>query len=79
MPKKKTKHTFEEDLQRLEEISELLENEDNGLDDSIALFEEGIKLSKLCITKLKNAELKISKLKDDLSETSINSDELQED
>lgn len=79
MPKKKTKHTFEQDLSRLEEITDLLENEDNGLDDAIALFEEGINISKLCMKKLKNAELKISKLKEDLSETSIESDELQED
>jgi len=77
--KKKIKNSFEEDLKRLEEISDLLENEDYGLDDSITLFEEGIKLSKLCISKLKNAELKISKLKTDLSETPFEMDEIQED
>lgn len=79
MAKKKIKNSFEEDLKRLEEISDLLENEDYGLDDSITLFEEGIKLSKLCISKLKNAELKISKLKTDLSETPFEMDEIQED
>ena len=79
MTRKKSKNTFEEDLKRLEEISDLLENEDHGLDDSISLFEEGIKLSKLCISKLKNAELKISKLKSDLSEEPFQTDEIRED
>ena len=79
MTRKKSKNTFEEDLKRLEEISDLLENEDHGLDDSISLFEEGIKLSKLCISKLKNAELKISKLKSDLSEEPFQVDEIRED
>jgi len=77
--KKKIKNSFEDDLKRLEEISDLLENEDYGLDDSITLFEEGIKLSKLCISNLKNAELKISKLKADLTETPFQMDQIQED
>ena len=68
MTKKKIKNTFEVNLSRLEEISTLLESEELGLDDSISLFEEGIKLSKSCMTALKKAELKITELKSDLSE-----------
>ncbi len=68
MGKKKIKNNFEENLSRLEEISNLLESKEIGLDDAILLFEEGIKLSKTCITNLKKAELKITKLKSELSD-----------
>ncbi len=75
MAKKKTKNTFEENLSRLEEISTLLESEELGLDESISLFEEGIKLSKNCMTALKKAELKITELKSELSEVTSEEDE----
>ncbi len=74
MAKKKTKNTFEENLSRLEEISTLLESEELGLDESISLFEEGIKLSKSCMTALKKAELKITELKSELSEVTSGED-----
>ena len=75
MPKKKTIITFEKNLSRLEEISSLLESEELGLDESISLFEEGIKLSKNCMTALKKAELKITELKSELSEITSKEDE----
>jgi exodeoxyribonuclease VII small subunit len=75
MTKKKTKNNFEENLSRLEEISTLLEGEELGLDESISLFEEGIKLSKSCMTTLKKAELKITELKSELSEVTSKEDE----
>ncbi len=75
MTKKKTKNSFEENLSRLEEISTLLESEELGLDESISLFEEGIKLSKTCMTALKNAELKITELKSELSEVTSEEEE----
>lgn len=79
MGKKKQKHNFEKDLSRLEEISELLEN-DIGLEDSISLYEEGIKLSKSCLTTLKKAELKVTKLKNELTDlTSNNNKDLIEE
>jgi exodeoxyribonuclease VII small subunit len=59
----KKKNNFEDLLKRLQEISDKLEKEDVGLDNSIKLYEEGIKLSKLCSKMLKDAELKISELK----------------
>lgn len=60
------KKTFEESLKRLQEISELLESEDIGLDESIKLYEEGVKLSKHCYKTLSEAELKIKELKNEL-------------
>ncbi|MCZ6702313.1 MAG: exodeoxyribonuclease VII small subunit [Ignavibacteria bacterium] len=80
MSKKKTKNNFEQNLSRLEEISNLLESKEIGLDDAISLFEEGIKLSKTCITNLKKAELKITKLKSELSDITLEeNDEFIED
>ena len=46
----------------MEEISDLLENEDTPLEDSIKLFEEGIELKEFCEDKLKSAKLKIDKI-----------------
>ena len=73
MGKKKQKHNFEKDLSRLEEISELLESNEIGLEDSIAIYEEGIKLSKNCLTTLKKAELQVTKLKNELTDLTSNS------
>lgn len=75
MVKKKQKNTFEENLSRLEEIGKELDEGDLGLEKSIALFEEGIQLSKSCITTLQKAELKITELKNDLSEIKSGEDE----
>ena len=59
----KTKeNNFESALKRLEEISDLLENEDTPLEDSIKLFEEGIELKEFWEDKLKSAKLKIDKI-----------------
>ena len=55
-------NNFESALKRLEEISDLLENEDTPLEDSIKLFEEGIELKEFCEEKLKSAKLKIDKI-----------------
>ena len=59
---KKKENNFESALRRLEEISDLLENEDTPLEDSIKLFEEGIELKEFCEEKLKSAKLKIDKI-----------------
>ena len=58
----KKENNFENALKRLEEISDLLENEDTPLEDSIKLFEEGIELKEFCEDKLKSAKLKIDKI-----------------
>ncbi len=59
---KKKENNFENALNRLEEISDLLENEDTPLEDSIKLFEEGIELKEFWEEKLKSAKLKIDKI-----------------
>ncbi len=59
---KKNEKNFESAIKRLEEISELLENENTPLDDSIKLFEEGIELKEYCEDKLKSAKIRIDKI-----------------
>ena len=53
---------FEESIKELEEIVEKLELGDASLDESLKLFENGIKLSKSCQKMLDNAEKKVSVL-----------------
>ena len=62
----KKQKSFEESLLRLKEISEELEGSEVGLEDSIKLYEEGVKLAKECYTTLSEAELKIKELKSEL-------------
>ena len=50
---------FETALKRLEEIVKKLESGDMSLDSSLELFEEGIKLSRFCHTKLGQAERRV--------------------
>lgn len=50
---------FEKNMTRLGEIVELLEGGSCSLDESMTLFEEGIKLSKVCGTQLETAKQKI--------------------
>ncbi len=54
--------SFEESLAELESIVEKLENGQLSLDDSLLLFDTGIKLVKECDTKLRNARQKVEKL-----------------
>jgi len=51
--------TFEEAMNRLNEIVERLERGNVGLEESLALFEEGLELHKFCSEKLKELELKL--------------------
>ena len=50
---------FETALGKLEEIVKKLEGGDLSLDDSLKMFEEGVKLSRLCGGKLDAAERRI--------------------
>ena len=54
--------TFEEALENLERIVEQLEEGNLSLEDTLKKFEEGIKLSRLCEKKLKQAQKKVSML-----------------
>lgn len=53
---------FEKSIKELEKIVEALEKGEKSLDESITLFEQGIKLSKECNDYLDKAEKKISVL-----------------
>jgi exodeoxyribonuclease VII small subunit len=54
--------TFEAALQKLETIVQRLEKGELTLEESLALYEEGIRLSRLCHGKLEEAEGKIELL-----------------
>jgi exodeoxyribonuclease VII small subunit len=73
------KKGFEANLARLEEISSMLEGDEIGLEDALALYEEGIELSKKCIAVLKNAELKITELKKQIDTLTSKQNELFEE
>ncbi len=67
--KKKTPDTgeqkdlpFEDALTRLEEIVETLESGDSSLETSLALFEEGVALSRRCNKRLDTAERRLELL-----------------
>ncbi|AHI04652.1 exodeoxyribonuclease VII, small subunit [Bdellovibrio bacteriovorus W] len=50
---------FEKKLGRLEEIVVKMERGDLALEDSLKLFEEGVKLSRECHVQLNEAEAKV--------------------
>ena len=54
--------SFEEALQKLESIVDAMEGGDLPLDTLLARFEEGVKLVKVCQSRLGEAELQIQKL-----------------
>jgi exodeoxyribonuclease VII small subunit len=62
MTNKKKDFAFEESFKNLEEIVNQLESGQETLEKSLGLFEEGIRLSEACRTKLDNADQKIKKL-----------------
>lgn len=53
---------FEKKLSRLEEIVGKMEKGELALDESLQLFEEGVKLSRECQTRLGEAEEKVKQL-----------------
>lgn len=54
--------SFEEALKKLESIVSKLEEGSVTLEESVSLYEEGIKLSKHCSDILESAELRIEKV-----------------
>lgn len=86
MAKKKLENlSFEESLNELDSIVQNLEHGDLNLEESMALFEKGLTLSKLSQNKLQSAEQKVKILLEkngeqqlqefDLPENSISSGE----
>ena len=60
--------SFEESLEKLEEIVNKLENGDVPLDDAIDEFKKAMDLVNICNTKLNNAEEAIAKIVQDNGE-----------
>ena len=58
------KKTFEEALTRLEEIAELMEQGEAGLENSVKLYKEGVELSIYCSEILNKAEQQVMELKE---------------
>jgi exodeoxyribonuclease VII small subunit len=54
--------TFEEAINRLDEIVKLLDGGRVPLDESLKLFEEGARLAEICNSRLNSAEMKIVQL-----------------
>jgi exodeoxyribonuclease VII small subunit len=63
---------FEEALRKLESIVQKLEQPDVSLEESVRLYEEGMKLSRECSEKLDDAVLKIEEI------NKQNSDQIQQ-
>lgn len=53
---------FEKSLQRLEKIVSHMESGELGLEESLAQFENGIKLARTCQDTLANAEFRVEQL-----------------
>ena len=58
----KSEENFEELMTKLEEITGKLENDKLSLDESVELFEKGMRISKECNKKLEDAEKRITVL-----------------
>ena len=57
-----TNHTFEENMQRLEQIVRAMERGDVPLEESLKLFQEGTALVEACGKLLDEAELQVKKI-----------------
>ena len=60
---KKNELTFEQSLERLDEIVRMLEKGDAPLAESLGLFEEGTALIRSCSKQLDEAEQKVVQLR----------------
>ena len=60
---KEKDNNFETNLKKLEVIVDKLESGNIGLEESVKLYEEGMKIKKICDKKLKDIEMQIKKIK----------------
>ena len=60
--KMSNKQSFEEMMEELETIVQKLDNENVSLEESLELYQRGMKLSANCDETLKNAEQKVNEL-----------------
>ena len=59
---KDKENSFEKNLQKLELIVQKLDSGEIGLEESVQLYEEGMKIKKICDNKLKDIEMQIKKI-----------------
>ena len=62
MPQKKSSFHFEQAIDELDKLVTQLESGDLSLEESLATFEKGIKLTRECQQKLTEAEQKVALL-----------------
>ncbi|PSQ95266.1 MAG: exodeoxyribonuclease VII small subunit [Bacteroidetes bacterium SW_9_63_38] len=55
-------HSFEDALNRLEEIVESLEDDPPSLGEALDTYEEGVELANECLSRLNDAEQRVSEL-----------------
>ncbi len=60
---KEKENNFESNLKKLEAIVDKMESGNIGLEESVKLYEEGMKIKKICDRKLKDIEMQIKKIK----------------
>ena len=60
---KEKDNNFEANLKKLEVIVDKLESGNIGLEESVNLYQEGMKIKKICDKKLKDIEMQIKKIK----------------
>jgi len=72
--KDKTKLSFESAMVELEELVTKIETGNLSLEDSLKEFENGIKLSRVCQSALKDAENRVKILTDNDEELDFNVD-----
>ncbi|NLV74142.1 MAG: exodeoxyribonuclease VII small subunit [Chloroflexi bacterium] len=60
--KKKQIESFEAGYRRLESIVQALDSSQHPLEEMLALYEEGIRISQYCEAELDKAELKVTQL-----------------
>ena len=70
---------FETSIKELEEIVKTLESGSVSLDESLALFEKGVKLTKSCQKLLDEAEKKVSILVNDSEGNIVKKDFINEE
>ena len=66
---------FEKNFQKLKLLVDRLEGEYLGIEDSLKLYDEAIKLGKSCIDSLKESKGKLELLNKDLSKISLDPEE----
>jgi len=76
--KKKKDDRFEDQLAKLEEIVDRLEDESVGLEEALGLFENGMDLARRCRTRLEEVEQRVTQLLESENEEDEVADEESE-